>query len=256
MAVTVQKGFADALLDADRPIPAGIIAETSPSAVRRFAVYRNNVVAGLTEALRERFPVVEKIVGEEFFRAMARIFVAAHPPKSPVLMEYGDELPCFLECFQPAAELPYLGDVARLEAARTRAYHAADGEAVGRERLCRLAAEDLAGLRLALHPSVQVIRSQHPIVTIWAMNAGEVALAPIEDWRAEDALVTRPAQTVLVGRLPPGGAAFVEALQSDATLADAAHDALAATAHFDLTAILAILVGAGLVTGVMKDPPP
>ena len=130
MLTTFEISFADALLDADQPVPAGIIAHNTAVPSRRFAVYRNNVVTGLVKALRSRFPVTETIVGEEFFAAMARIFVTAQPPRSPLLATYGDAFPAFIVTFEPARDLPYLADVARLEAARTRAYHAADAPPV------------------------------------------------------------------------------------------------------------------------------
>ncbi len=82
--------------------------------------------SSLIDALRTKFPATERIVGEEFFRAMARVFVIAHPPRSKILHTYGDDFGDFIAAFEPAAELAYLADVARLEAARTRAYHAAD----------------------------------------------------------------------------------------------------------------------------------
>ncbi len=134
---------------------------------------------------------------------MARVFVTAHPPRSPLLMTYGDDFPDFIAGFEPAAELPYLADVARLEAARTRAYHAADAEPVDPNLLRSIAPEALGGMRFVLHPSAEVVRSRHPIVTIWAMNAGEAELGPIEDWRREDALVARPHLDVEVRALPP-----------------------------------------------------
>src|SRR5438876_7559091 len=126
MPASFETAFADALLDAGRPIPHGIIAHNIAVPARRFAVYRNNVVAGLVKALRTNFPVVEKIVGDEFFAAMARVFVTQQPPRAPLLAIYGEAFPAFVAAFEPARELPYLADVARLEAARTRAYHAAD----------------------------------------------------------------------------------------------------------------------------------
>ncbi len=126
MFAPTQASFATALLDAGKPVPEGVTSHTADRPARRFAVYRNNVVAGLVKALGTRFPALSRIVGEEFFNAMARVFVIAHPPRSPLLMTYGDDFPDFIADFEPAAELPYLADVARLEAARTRAYHAAD----------------------------------------------------------------------------------------------------------------------------------
>ena len=88
-------------------------------------------------------------------------------------MFYGDSFPDFIASFAPAAELIYLADVARLEAARTRAYHAADAEPVDPTRLKALDQDALAELRIVPHPSAQIVRSRHPIVSIWAMNSGD-----------------------------------------------------------------------------------
>src|SRR6266436_557889 len=108
MPAPFETSFAQALLDADRPIPYGITAHNAVVSARRFAVYRNNVVAGLVKALKSRFVVVDKIVGEEFFAAMARVFVKEQPPRSPVLAIYGDEFATFIAAFDPARELAYL----------------------------------------------------------------------------------------------------------------------------------------------------
>src|SRR6266513_2063347 len=192
MPAPFETSFAEALLDADRPIPYGITAHNAAVSARRFAVYRNNVVAGLVKALKSRFAVVDKIVGEEFFAAMARVFVKERPPRSPLLATYGDDLPAFIARFEPARELPYLADVARLEAERTRSYHAADAVPLNAGGFAALDASDIAGVRFDIHPAVGIVRSSHPIVTIWAMNSGDRELAPIEEWRGEDALIARP----------------------------------------------------------------
>jgi len=251
MAVTFETSFADALLDADRPIPDGIIAHNVAIPARRFAVYRNNVVTGLVKALRTRFPVTETIVGEEFFAAMARIFTKAQPPRSPLLASYGDTFPAFVAAFEPARDLPYLPDVARLEAARTRAYHAADARPAGADRFAALDSQTVGNIRIAMHPSAEIVRSQFPIVTIWAMHSGDQALAPIEDWRAEDALVARPHLDVDVRALPPGGAAFLLALRAGHALGGAAAAALADHPDFDLACNLAGLIGSGLALDII-----
>lgn len=254
MFAPTQASFAAALLDAGKPVPEGVTSHTGNQPARRFAVYRNNVVGGLLKALGTRFPAVSRIVGEEFFNAMARVFVTAHPPRSPLLMTYGDDFPDFIAGFEPAAELPYLADVARLEAARTRAYHAADAEPIDPNRLRSIAPETLGGMRFVLHPSAEIVRSRHPIVTIWAMNSGEAELGPIEEWRSEDALVVRPHLDVEIRALPPGGAAFLAALLAGRTLAEAVEVAAEKDAEFDLAANLAGLIGAGLVVGFSAEP--
>lgn len=248
MFAELQTDFAQALLDPDRPVPAELTSHSVRHPQKRFAVYRNNVVVSLVNALRAKFPATERIVGDEFFAAMARLFVSAYPPGSKILHTYGDDFGDFIAAFEPAAELPYLADVARLEAARTRAYHAADAEPLTASEFSDLDPQSIGTLRLTLHPSLQVLRSPYPVVTIWAMNAGEIELGPVDPDAAEDALILRPTLGVTVRSLPPGGAAFLLALADGATLAEAAANAASDDARFDLTANLAGLVGSGAVS--------
>lgn len=246
----MQREFANALLDADRAVPAGLTSHSARRPGKRFAVYRNNVVVSLIEALRARFPAAERIVGKEFFRAMARVFALSQPPRSKILHTYGDDFSDFIATFEPAAELPYLADVARLEAARTRAYHAADAAPLTAADFADVAADAIGTLRLSLHPSLEILCSPHPVVTIWSMNAGEIELGPIENYVPEDALILRPHWDVMVHRLPPGGAVFIEALRRGRTLAEAAEHANASEPRFDLTGNLASLIGSGAVIAV------
>src|SRR5262245_12312033 len=120
-ARSLQNAFAAALTDPAAPTPAGLTTARGAPDPKRFAVYRNNVIAGLGKALESRFPVTVSLVGEEFFRGMARAFIETNRPRSPVIAEYGDELPGFIEGFAAAASVPYLADLARLEALWSRA---------------------------------------------------------------------------------------------------------------------------------------
>ena len=95
MAQVSQHEFAAAVADALAPEPSGLTTARGAPDPKRFAIYRNNVVAGLVGVLEQRFPVTRRLVGDEFFRGMGRAFVAERPARSPVLMEYGGEL--FLE---------------------------------------------------------------------------------------------------------------------------------------------------------------
>jgi len=94
--ITTQTEFRAALLDPASPSPEGVRNPDGMHATKRFDVYRNNVAVSLTDALETAFPVVNKLVGNDFFLAMAGAYLRAHPPKSPVMMFYGDEMPTFL----------------------------------------------------------------------------------------------------------------------------------------------------------------
>lgn len=250
MFAQTQDDFATALLDPEQPVPAVLTSHSTAHPVKRFAVYRNNVVVGLVNALRSRFPATERIVGGEFFLAMARAFVAAHPPRSKIIAEYGNDFPVFIAQFPPVQGLRYLPDVARLEAARTRAYHAADAAPIDAAELQNLGSEALFALKVTLHPSLAIVRSRHPIVTIWAMNSGELELGPIDEDLAEDALVIRPQFDVLVRKLPQGGAAFLRALSACLALGEAAQRAAQTAPDFDLAANFAGLIGSGAMSGI------
>lgn len=245
MSLTTQSEFAAALVDPDRAIPRGLTAWNGPQLSQRFSVYRNNVAVGLIGALASRFPAAERIVGEEFFAAMAHEFVRLNPPRSPLLLAYADDFPDFVETFEPAREIPYLPDVMRLEALRGRAYHAADAAPLDAALLATVEPAGLAELTFLPHPSASVARSAHPAITIWAMNTGEVTLGDIEDWSSEDALVVRPQMIVEVHRLPSGGATFLEQLFAGAALGEAYEATLTEAAGFDLSANLAGAFSAG-----------
>ena len=251
MFTPVQENFSRALLDPDSLVPAALTPYTARVPEKRFAVYRNNVVVGLVNALAARFPAVQRIVGEEFFRAMAQVYVRAHPPRSRLLMQYGDGFADFIATFEPAAELPYLADVARLEAARTRAYHAADKAPVDPKLLQSIDESALGDLRIERHPAAEIVRSDFPIVTIWAMNSGEREPDAIEDWRGEDALVARPQLEVYVRALPGGGAAFLSTLFDGAPLAKAVEAAMTEREDFDLVVNLAGLISSGAVAKII-----
>ena len=208
--MTRQADFAAALLDPAAAVPRGLAGPGGGPAGRRFAVYRNNVAVGLTEALETGVPVVRRLVGDEFFRAMAGVFLRAHPPREPRLMLYGAEFPGFVAGFAPARGLPYLACVARLEQALRESYHAADAAPVDAARMAAAPPDALAQARLGLAPAVRLVRSDWPVLGIWRANTEPGAPRPGR--AAEDVLVARPGFDPRPVGLGPGEAAFAAAL--------------------------------------------
>lgn len=249
---TDQRGFAAALLDPDATCPTGFVTWNGSDPAARFGVHRNNVVSSLVDALADTFPVVQELVGADFFRAMAARFVRRSPPRSRVLARYGAEFPGFIDAFDPARAVPYLADVARVEVARVHACHAADAVPAAREaiELAIASGERIGELRMALHPSVSVVRSRHAIVSIWAAHQGEGDLGQVDPDRAESALVVRSGFDVLVLKLAPDVAQFATAVLEGLGLADAAQRAIDGAPGFDLAAALALLLRRGAVTSI------
>ena len=244
--MSAQPAFARALLDPEADVPPGITGPDGRPAPKRFSVYRNNVAASLTRALEASFPTVRKLVGEEFFAAMAVVFLRAHPPRSRVLMLYGDAFPGFLAGFPPVAGLGYLPDVARLDQAMRESYHAADSAPLSEAGFQRLSGADIGGLRLQLAPSLRRIRSRWPVVSIWAANAeGGPTPAPV----AEDALILRPDFDPRPHRLPIGGGAVVQGLMDGLAL-DEILGSVPDDQPTDLSAILTLLIAGRAIVGV------
>jgi hypothetical protein len=232
--------FARALLDPELPPPCALPA-------RRFGVYRNNVVAGLAEALAARFPACRRLLGEECFRAVAVAHVRQFPPRTRLMQEYGEDFAEFLQSFAPLAAYPYLADVARLEYALGRAYHAADAEALPPGTLAALPAAALERATLTLHPSLQLVASRHPVVSIWRANVFDDAPMPETLVGPEDALALRAREHVEAYALSKGGYAFMILLMRGETIGAAIRSGLAHDEKFDLGAILRILLQAGAI---------
>ncbi|MGK9237355.1 DNA-binding domain-containing protein [Inquilinus limosus] len=246
----IQAAFSAAIMDPAAQLPEGVIGRDGMCGGRRVSAYRNNVFAGLVKVLAARFPVTERLIGGAFFQAMARLFVAGHLPRSPVLLWYGDEFPDFISCFGPARFVPYLADVARLELAWSQACHAAEATPLAIDALTSRPPDVLLEAQLTLHPSVRLVRSVYPVATIWAAHQDGGRIVPPRPWEAEDVLVLRPDAEVLLYRLPAGVFAFASALLRGASLAAAAEDAIAEGEGFDLGQDLVGLFETGAIVAV------
>ena len=245
-----QREFVEALLNASRPVPAGMVARTGEIVERRFNVYRNNVVVGLIETLKDAFPAVRNIVGDECFLAVARAYVTKHLPQTPVMHEYGTSFPDFLAQLEPLKDLPYLADVARLERAWLESYHSSDAPPIERSLLGAIPSSALPEAIFVLHPSIRIVRSRHQVVRIWKANIEtEASDTLLLNAKAEDAFVIRPTVAVEVRVLPPGAALFIEALKKGDLLSAAADRAISCTPKFDLAQAIAGLIQCNAIIG-------
>jgi hypothetical protein len=236
----VQEQFVDAVLNGGGDMNAQV-RPNCLTALQRLAVYRNNVFAGLSEALRDGFPVVHRLVGGDFFDAMVREFIRRHPPQSGCLLDYGAEFPEFVERFEAARRLLYLPDVARLEWAYHESFHAPDAVPAVPADFAMPAASHYCEVRLRLHPAVRLLASNWPVLRIFGMNQPDYAGDDIVDLAREGScrvLVARPGTDVAFYPLTLGEFVFLNALGRDAGLTGAFEDAIASDSGFDLTEAL------------------
>jgi hypothetical protein len=223
----------------------------------RIAIYRRNVAANYRNALAATYPVVRRLTGAPFFGATVDAYVVAHPSRSGDLNVYGDAFGDFLVQYAPAAALPYLPDVARLEWAIDEAHRAAEAPRVPEAMLAALAsveARRLASLRLRLDPSCRLIASPYPILHVWRANQPDRdgRERVLLDERADRLLVRRDDARVSLEALQAGEHAWLSALAAGEPLGAAIDAAQRIDAQFDLGQALHVHIAAGTFVGILS----
>jgi len=256
-----QNAFARALL-ADDPFAEAPPSLASLIAQPGFAIYRNTVLKGCIDALQANFPAVARLVGDEWFRAAAAIYARRELPSQPTLLTYGHRFADFLATFEPAAELPYLADVARVDHLWSEAHVAADDAVLAPAALVSLTAEAMTNLTLRPHAAARwAWFDQQPIYTIWSRNRDAIPnfvenavdhAAPI-DWHGEGVLLTRPHGLVTAAPLTRDGVAFLDACAAGQSIEHAVSATREKNANADLAALINQCLRAGAFGGLQPS---
>lgn len=238
-----QDNFAHALYGGEPMILATVTGQPG------FQVYRNSVIKAASDALLANFPTVERLVGREWLRAAAAIYVHQAPPTDARLIFYGETFADFLDDFPPARDLPYLGNVARLDYDWNCVHGAEDETAINLGFFASLDPDELGQSRLKpMASSRWRWVANQPAYSIWRINreAGEM---PEElDWSGEGALLSRINGQVHWQSLSRGGCAFLDACTAGLALEQATDKALHDEPDLDLMALLTLLVNAQVLT--------
>lgn len=241
--------FAIALLQPDLPVPASVKGRPE----RRYAIYRNNVTIGLMRALEANFPAVRKLLGDVYFSGFARSFAKVHPPRSPLMFEYGNEFPEVLQQEEDLAPYPYLADVARLEILWRKSYHAADLPSLTAEALGSIDPEQLFDCHFVSHPALNLLQSSFAVHSIFAANRAFTAAAVADPLATQSVLITRPLLDVLTFAISPAQYAFFSELQNSSTLNTALDAAIARDENFDLSTALALMLHSGAFHSIQPN---
>lgn len=248
----IQSEVLNAVCDVRTPVP--IYVEAGLDETRRqtrFNIYRNNYYVAVINVLKERFPVTERIVGEDFFKATAREFVQHTPPIGQSNLGYGREFPKFLESFSPVADLPYLPDVARLEWARFESAISAEMPTVSSQDFNALDPAHAGRVQLNLHPSLRTVASDHPVYDIWRTNHEDDEVQSLADVQAGQAvLVARSQIGIEVHEIPIAAITFVEGLRAELSLGDAFEQVSDQLSPQDFSNTLAALLAVGAVSSL------
>ncbi len=222
-----------------------------PFAEAATAVYRNNVRAAYYRVLRDTFPVVHRLVGDEFFRGLAQDYFHNNLPVSRLVSAYGYALPAFIDSYQPCSTLPYLADVARLELLWLQSYHAAEAASLPIEAIERRLAGDPEGSRVQLHPSTRLFRSAYPVVDIWTNNRRDHPEPLRIEKSAECTLISRPEQEVRIQKVTRAAFDVLHALADGRRLGEAFDGNK--DAGEEPTTILQQIFAAGIITNISSS---
>ncbi len=247
----LQQRFVAGLLG-DQPdaLDAWVVSDRL-SAAERLGIYRNNIYVGLVGALRDCFPVVCQLVGEDCFQQAARGYIRAHPSRCGYLQRFGAEFPAWLADLESMRALAYLVDVARLEWARQEVYHATDAVPFDQAALADVAPADYGRLCFRIAPAVRWVQSRWPVHRVWELHQrpdqGDWTVAL--DAGGQQVLVVRQGLRLHQQALELPALQLLELLAEGVPLGDAVDQLLTADAVFDLQACLQDFIAMGVCTG-------
>jgi uncharacterized protein len=179
----------------------------------RMAVYAHGYLARVREALSEVFETVEGVLGAEAFTHLSIAYAKRHPSHDYNLNYVGMHLPRFLKTKNSwNKEKPFLSDLAMLEWAIWKAFHAFHGSILKRSEMEQVSAAVWESAIFKFQPSVKIVTSDWPIFDIWRsqksgtvpgnpflfknLQKGRPQTNPILVSRAEDQVLCEPMDSV------------------------------------------------------------
>ena len=252
----LQTGLMDAVLGAASPAAVALLRAPEAEAHARLDLYRNNARGNFRDALASTFPVIERLVGADYFLKVARDLQHAHPSRSGDLLHAGAPFPGFLATLHAHDEFAYLADVARLEWAIQEVLLAPEHAPLDLQKMAGVAPSAYDTLRFELHPKLRLFESNYPALRIWEANVADaepgVGAAPEAggsepgriDLRSggERLLVTHHRLRLRFHRVNDGEYRFADECRKGTPFAAAVAAATVSDAAFDAAAVLRRLV--------------
>jgi hypothetical protein len=246
----LQMAFSAALLFGETADIEPYVVSNGVEPAARLRIYRNNTRENFLAALHASFPVLERLVGGDYFRQLAGDYMQRFPSPSGNLHHIGEQLAAYLEHRFAATEYAYLQDIARLEWACQEVLVAPEHPPLDPQRLAGIEPEGYGDLGFTLHPATRLVESAYPILRIWSANQPGGDADQIIDLRqgGERVLLRRTADSVELLALGTADFAFLSAIAAGESLARAAEAAAGdSISEFDLGRALRHFVGAGVI---------
>lgn len=222
----------------------------SVSKERGLAVYQNNLVFALRDALAATFPVLVQLLGDDGFKLTARDYSVSYPSQSGDLNELGRHFAEFISGYEPLQEYPYMVDVAQLEWLWQQSYYAANHTVLSQEDLLAHGTAEWLAARVRYADSVFLFKANHAAASIWLAHQTSGDLSLLRDdaliLKAEYVLISRPLWRVNVCVLDEAVFVFLTALQSGASFEEGLSIVDDTGLSFDFVSWLPVLIEAGV----------
>ena len=217
---------------------------------RGLSAYQGSVVGKLIRTLEDIYPVCCRLVGIDFFTAMARAYIRRHPSRSPDLGDYGEQLPTFLDQFEPAATLPYLPDVARLEWHWHRIFNSVDQPNLDLAALGTVPPDRWSDLVFQLPSNSVLLTSPYPVHRIWQVNQAEGSTETVDlSEGGVNLFLWRDQHETRIDLPDPAEWQLLQAFASGARFSDICNRIEHSPEDIDVLALLPLWVKRGWVTG-------
>lgn len=241
----VQLRFIAALHEGVDAVIDGELARGTPSAAARLSIYRTNLREGFIQALASSFPVVERLVGNDFFRKTVRDFQLEHPSRSGDLANAGAPFPEFLRARFASGDFAWLPDVADLEWAIECVATAPWNASEVSESLAGVPAHRFEDLCFEPSAATRLVESRFPIGRIWQTNQPGAPAENVDLDSGADHLLVRWRDGLEFVRLSRADFVFARMLARGTPLGLATDASLAIDRGFDLVRTLRALFQAG-----------
>ncbi len=246
----IQEKFARSMLDAQSDFFLTSVKAPPTTKAERFAIYRGNLLAIWVKTLANAYPVVQRLVGEDFFEDLARVYGKQYPSASGNLNFFGENFSDFLMRHESLRDYPYIAPVAQLEWLLHQSYYAEDREKISLSQLISQTGTDVQLVVLHFAPDVSFHQSQFATAAIWqAHQTAEVEDLKVPIDTPTYCIISRPQWRAQILEISESAFHALKALRRGQTLESALDLALQHQANFDVGAQLQTWFAAGLFVG-------
>jgi Putative DNA-binding domain len=222
----VSRGFLQATLNAES---AKLLFGATSDGINQ---YRANLYHHLIASLESTYPTLKALLAEDLWTELAKEYTQCDARSHWDLNLYGQDLSSFLSSVLDPASSDIFYDAARLDGAVQKALFIKTDPPLQAQDLVKISPDLLGSLILTPQDTSFLLRSKHPIVSIW--KAVQQALPFTLTGQGETALVSQGAGGgLLIKTLSDCDAAFTEHLINGANLDKALTAAFAIDPDFD-----------------------